>query len=114
MTERLSASTLMIDALIVTNEGLMMTDTNTLDERRKKMIHRLHRLQGQLSALERRIEEGASCEDTVVQARAIEKAIASMIVFVVDGFIEDAREQMVRDPDQTSREIRRLVELIHQ
>ncbi|MFN8530472.1 MAG: metal-sensing transcriptional repressor [Anaerolineae bacterium] len=88
--------------------------TSITDERQKKTIHRLHRLQGQLIALERRVEEGATVEETVVQARAIEKGVASLIVYVVDSFVEQSRNTMVHDPEQAVRDIQRLIELIHQ
>ena len=83
-------------------------------ERRKKTIHRIHRLQGQLSALERSIEEDTACENVVIQMRAIEKSVASLIVHVVRGFLNhQIRDTMQHDPDLALEEVERIFELLH-
>lgn len=87
--------------------------------RRKRTINRLHRLQGQLAALERAIEnetdENTICEDVIVQARAIEKGMASLIVHVVNGYIEhELKAQMQHEPDQATQQIQRLMSLANQ
>ncbi len=83
-------------------------------ERRKKNIHRIHRIQGQLSALERAIESDAVCEDIVIQAHAIEKAIRSLIQNMIGGYLENqARDRIDEDPDEAIKEIYRLFELLN-
>ena len=84
-------------------------------ERRKKTVHRIHRIQGQLTALERQIEADHTCEDLVVQARAIEKATASLITHMVQGYLlHQAKETMIQDPDQAVQEIGRVFQLVNQ
>ena len=41
----------------------------------KPIINRLKRAQGQLNAVTRMMEEGAECEDVVVQLAAVSKAL---------------------------------------
>jgi len=82
-------------------------------ERRKKTLNRIHRIQGQLSALERTIESDTACEDVVTQARAVEKGVASLIAHVVGGYIHNQfREQYDMDPDGASEDMERLFNLI--
>ena len=87
----------------------------TKSERRRKTIHRIHRIQGQLTALERQIETDYTCEDLVIQARAIEKATASLITHMVQGYLlHQVRETMIQDPDQAVQEIGRVFQLVNQ
>jgi DNA-binding FrmR family transcriptional regulator len=80
-----------------------------------KTLHRLRRIQGQLAALERMIEaDDGSCEERVIQARAIEKAMTSLITHMVECYlVNTAREGMESDPDQTTMDIMRIVDLLN-
>lgn len=80
-----------------------------------KTLHRLRRIQGQLAALERMIEaDEGSCEERVIQARAIEKAMTSLITHMVECYlVNTAREGMESDPDQTTEDIMRIVDLLN-
>lgn len=83
-------------------------------ERRKKNIHRIHRIQGQLSALEHAIEADATCENIVIQAHAIEKAMRSLIQNMIGGYLEhQARDLIDEDADEAIKEIQRLFELLN-
>lgn len=83
-------------------------------ERRNKNIHRIHRIQGQLSALERAVESDDACENLVIQAHAIEKAMRSLIQNMVEGYLEhQAKAVMEESPDEAVTEIRRLFELLN-
>ena len=48
-----------------------------------KMMHRIHRIQGQLVALEQAIKADKSCDELIIQGRAIERAVASLITFML-------------------------------
>ena len=83
--------------------------------RRKKTIHRIHRIQGQLNALERQIEAEQACEDLVIQARAIEKAVSSLITHMFQGYLlHQVRDIMQDDPEQAVAEIGRVFQLVNQ
>ncbi len=81
----------------------------------KKTIHRINRIQGQLEALKRLIEEdGGTCEERVIQARAIEKGMTSLISHLVECYlVNTARYTFESDPDTTMSEIVRLFELLN-
>jgi len=87
----------------------------TKQERRKKTLHRIHRIQGQLAALEKSIQADTPCKDVVVQARAIEKAMTSLISHMFEGFLRHQyRDIMQTDRDQAIQEISSLFKLINQ
>lgn len=88
-------------------------DTETKAERRKRTISRIHRIQGQLTALERDIEADSTCEHLVTQAMAVEKAVSSLIVHMMEGYLEhQAKPMLEQNPEQTLQEIKRLFELV--
>jgi DNA-binding FrmR family transcriptional regulator len=90
-----------------------MSEPQTRDERRKQTVNRVHRIQGQLAALERDIQSEHTCEQLVTQASAIEKAMSSLILHMMEGYLEhQARPLLESDPDQALQEIKRLFELI--
>lgn len=43
----------------------------------KKIINRLHRIEGQVKGLQKAIEQGKDCEDIIVQFKATQSAFAS-------------------------------------
>jgi len=80
-----------------------------------KTLHRIHRIQGQLAALERLIEaDEGSCEERVIQARAVEKGVTSLITHLVECYlVNTARHQMEHDPEQTTQDIARIFDLLN-
>lgn len=83
------------------------------EERRKRSLNRIHRIQGQLAALERDIEGEHQCEHLVTQATAIEKAVRSLILHMTEGYLEHQVKPMLEEnPDQALQDIKRLFELI--
>ena len=85
------------------------------EEYNKKSLHRIHRIQGQLNALERMIEnDTGTCEERVIQGRAIENAVGSLITHMVECYLVcTAREQMDDDPDNVALDIARVFELVN-
>lgn len=91
----------------------MMAESKTRIDRQNRTISRIHRIQGQLAALERAIEADKDCEYRVTQALAIEKAVSSLTRHMLEGYIEHrARAQIQSDPDATLDEIKRLFTLM--
>jgi CsoR family transcriptional regulator, copper-sensing transcriptional repressor len=85
----------------------------TQAEQRKRTIGRLHRIQGQLAALERDIEADHTCEDLVTQAMAIEKAMSSLVIYIIEGHLSHETKSLLEEnPEQAFKEIKRLFELI--
>ena len=84
-------------------------------EYNEKTRHRIHRIQGQLAALERMIEaDGGTCEERVIRARAIEKGMTSLITHLVECYlVNTARYDMENDPDSTTKDIARIFDLLN-
>lgn len=78
--------------------------SETKAERRKKTINRIHRIQGQLAALEQTIENDEMCEAIVVQAMAVEKGMRSLITHMVGGYLQHQFQEMMGDDPETAIE----------
>ncbi len=80
---------------------------------KKKMIHRIHRVQGQLAALERGINDDKPCEELVIQAQAIERAVASLMIFILHSHLDTKiRDQIQDDPNVALQDMQRLLQLV--
>jgi DNA-binding FrmR family transcriptional regulator len=84
-------------------------------EYNNKTLHRIHRIQGQLAALERMIDaDDGTCEERVIRARAIEKGMTSLISHLVECYlVNTARFEMEDDPDATTRDLVRIFDLLN-
>ncbi|MBZ0300386.1 MAG: metal-sensitive transcriptional regulator [Anaerolineae bacterium] len=84
-------------------------------EYNRKTLHRIHRVQGQLAALERMIEaDEGTCEARVIQARAIEKGMTSLITHLVACYLDNtARFDMEQNPEQTTEDLKRIFDLLN-
>ena len=45
------------------------------DEERKKLIHRLNRIEGQISGIRKMVEKDAYCADILIQSAAVNAAV---------------------------------------
>ena len=54
---------------------------------RKKLLNRIHRIRGQLDAIERAIDEGHDCSSTLQTIAACQGAVNGLMVEVLEGHI---------------------------
>lgn len=54
------------------------------DEEKNIILHRLHRIKGQVSGVENMIEQNRYCNDILIQLSAIDKAIKSLANLIID------------------------------
>ncbi len=54
-----------------------------------KLIHHLHRIQGQLKGLERMLNNNQYCVDIIVQSRAIQKSLGSFNQELLKNHLEE-------------------------
>lgn len=54
------------------------------DEEKDVILHRLHRIQGQVSGVEKMVEQNRYCNDILIQLSAIDKAIKSLANLIID------------------------------
>ena len=80
-----------------------------------KTLHRIHRIQGQLAALEKLIEaDEGTCEERVIRARTVEKGMTSLITHLVECYlVNTARHEMTEDPEKTTAELSRIFDLLN-
>ena len=69
----------------------------TNNETKKKVSNRLSRLEGQIRAVRRMVEDGEECEDIVTQLSAVHSALEGLTKLVMANFfmtcLEEAREK---------------------
>lgn len=90
-----------------------MTHTSQEKEKRKLLL-RLRRIRGQLDAVERRIEEDASCAAILQQAAACRGALDGFIAEVVeDHILEHMVDPTLPRDDPRAQAAEELVEIVH-
>lgn len=97
-----------------------MADRETRDEHRTQTIHRIQHIQEQLVGLERDVQDDEDAEHLVVEALAIEKAMDSLILHVMTGYLEHHIRTMLQqdvlqlDIDAVLNDAKRMLELAYQ
>ena len=71
----------------------------TQEKEKRKLLMRLRRIRGQLDAVERLIEEDASCANILQQATACRGALDGFIAEVIEDHI---RERMVQEKNRAN------------
>ncbi|MBZ0275634.1 MAG: metal-sensing transcriptional repressor [Anaerolineae bacterium] len=90
----------------------MIPDTKAV--LRRRIIHRIHRIQGQLNGLQSAVEGEYNCEYLMIQSRAVEKAVASLIVQMIENdLVLHLAEMPYPTPRQTAQTIAALSDLSH-
>lgn len=56
---------------------------------KEKLIHHLHRLQGQLAGVERMLEDDKYCVDIITQSRAVQSALESFDQQLLQNHLEE-------------------------
>jgi len=90
-----------------------MTHTTQEKEKRKLLI-RLKRIRGQLDAVERQIQEDASCVAILQQATACRGALDGFIAEVIeDHILEHMIDPRLPRDDPRAQAAEELVEIVH-
>lgn len=77
-------------------ECLEKTTTRS-DEERKKLIHRLNRIEGQIRGIRGMIEKNAYCTDILIQSAAVNSAINSFNKDLIANHIRGCVARDIRD-----------------
>jgi DNA-binding FrmR family transcriptional regulator len=86
----------------------------TQEKEKRKLLMRLRRIRGQLDAVERRIEEEASCAAILQQATACRGALDGFIAEVIeDHILEHMVDPAVPRNDPRALAAEELVEIVH-
>ena len=86
----------------------------TQDREKRKLLIRLRRIRGQLDAVERRIEEEATCAAILQQATACRGALDGFIAEVIeDHILEHLVDPSLPRDDPRAVAAEELVEIVH-
>lgn len=99
----------------MTDKKQQVQEHHDRSEHNKASLNRIRRIQGQLEKLAQVIEaDEKTCSERVIQARAIEKGMTSLINHLVTCHIDNTiKYQMQHNPDEASEEIAQLVKLLN-
>lgn len=84
----------------MTNEkvcGCSGKTTNRSEEERKKLIHRLNRIEGQIRGIRRMVEKNAYCADILVQSAAVNAAVNSFNKDLIANHIRGCVARDIRE-----------------
>ena len=84
------------------------------EKEKRKLLMRVRRIRGQLDAVERRIEEDASCSAVLQQATACRGALDGFIAEVIeDHILEHFVDSSGPRGDPRAQAAEELVEIVH-
>ena len=67
------------------------------DEKRKKLIHRLNRMEGQIRGIRGMVEKDAYCADILIQSAAVNAAVNAFNKELLDSHIRGCVVRDIRD-----------------
>ena len=71
--------------------------TNRTDEERKKLIHRLNRIEGQIRGIRKMVESNTYCTDILVQSAAVNAAVNSFNKDLIASHIRSCVARDIRE-----------------
>jgi len=90
-----------------------MTQTSQ-EKEKQKLLLRLRRIRGQLDAVERRVQEDASCASILQQATACRGALEGFVAEVIeDHILEHLVDPKASRDDPRAQAAEELVEIVH-
>lgn len=67
------------------------------DEEKKNLIHRIHRIEGQVRGIEKMIEDDRYCDDILIQLSAIDKSIKGLANVLLDAHMHTCLIENIRN-----------------
>ena len=89
-----------------------MTDS-AQDKEKRKLLIRLRRIRGQIDAVERRIQEDASCAAILQQATACRGALDGFIAVIIEDHIREHLVDPERPGTARGKAAEELIEIVH-
>lgn len=62
-----------------------MKYTHRSEEDRKRILDRLHRIEGQIRGIEKMIDEDRYCDDVLIQLASVDKSIKSLANLILEN-----------------------------
>ncbi len=80
-----------------------------MDEKRKRILDRLKRIEGQLRGLQRMVSDGGACEDILIQVAAVTAAMKRAGAAVVEAYMEECMEKSRLQPEEALNDFRKAL-----
>jgi DNA-binding FrmR family transcriptional regulator len=79
------------------------------------LVHRLHRIEGQVRGIERMIEDDRYCIDVLTQISAVSTALESLAFRILDDHVNHCVADALAsgDPGQAEQKSKELLEAVH-
>jgi len=71
-----------------------------MNEKRKKILDRFKRIEGQLRGLQKMVENQAPCEDILIQISAVTAAMKRAGAAVIHAYMHECMQKSVKNPEQ--------------
>lgn len=69
------------------------------DEKKKQLINRLNRIEGQINGIKKMVEEDRYCQDILIQLAAVEKSIKSLANQILNEHIHSCIAKGIEEGD---------------
>lgn len=89
-----------------------MNDKMQMKDQKKVISNRLSRLEGQIGAVRRMIENGDECEKIVTQLSAVHAALEGATKLVVAGYFQECLQQCEEKGQTQEEAIGKIVSLL--
>ena len=74
------------------------------EEKKKEILMRLKRIEGQLRGLQRMVEQGVPCQDILIQVAAATAALKKAGMTIMQTYLEECLEKTRKEPALKQRE----------
>lgn len=79
----------------------------------KKLISRLNRIEGQVKGIKKMVEDDRNCFDVLKQISAVNGAIHSLGMVVLENHLKGCVSEAIRDKDNSNNLIEEVIDLIN-
>jgi len=88
--------------------------THGYSDDRQALVRRLHRIEGQVRGIERMVEEDRYCIDILTQISAVETALESLALRILDGHVNHCVSGALAsgDPEQAREKASEMLEAV--
>jgi len=88
--------------------------THGYTDDREALVRRLHRIEGQVRGIERMVEEDRYCIDILTQISAVETALESLALRILDGHVNHCVSGALAsgDPDDARAKASEMLEAV--
>lgn len=77
-------------------------------QRKKEVLLRLKRIEGQIRGLERMVEQELPCPDILTQVAAVTAAIKRAGMAIMEAYMEECLEKSRQEPSKTADTLRQF------